>query len=194
MALVSTTLASAKALNDRTIKLTSATGIANKMLVRVDGELMRVTDVSLSPTIGVVPGYNGSAATPHGILAPAVFGLASDFVGIMGINPQTEVVSQSIGLDGALTGPNGVGTVPVTDTLFFITKATAATLTIAAPAVDQQNTITIISTTAAAHVLTLTGNTATMDVATFIAGIGSALVIKAQSGAWAVIGGNAVVA
>jgi hypothetical protein len=194
VALVSTTLASAKALNDRTIKLTSATGIANKMLVRVDGELMRVTDVSLSPTIGVVPGYNGSAATPHGILAPAVFGLASDFVGIMGINPQTEVVSQSIGLDGALTGPNGVGTVPVTDTLFFITKATAATLTIAAPAVDQQNTITIISTTAAAHVLTLTGNTATMDVATFIAGIGSALVIKAQSGAWAVIGGNAVVA
>jgi hypothetical protein len=194
MALVSTTLASAKALNDKTIKLTSATGIANKMLVRVDGELMRVTDVSLSPTIGVVPGYNGSAATPHGILAPAVFGLASDFVGIMGINPQTEVVSQSIGLDGALTGPNGVGTVPVTDTLFFITKATAATLTIAAPAVDQQNTITIISTTAAAHVLTLTGNTATMDVATFIAGIGSALVIKAQSGAWAVIGGNAVVA
>jgi len=79
MALTSTTLALAKQLNDRTIKLTSATGIANKMLVYVEGEFMRVTDVSNTPTIGIVPGYQGTTAIQHENGASAYFGLAGDF-------------------------------------------------------------------------------------------------------------------
>ena len=191
MALTSTTLASAKALNDKVIKLTSATGIATKMLVKVDQEVMRVTDVSLSPTIGVVPGYNGSAATPHSILAPVVFGTASDFVAVFSINPQIEVVSQSIGADGAVTGPAGTG-VPVVDTIVYLNKATAGAFTIALPAADQSNTITFISTTAAAHVLTMTGNPGANDVATWTATIGNSLTIKAQPGAWGIIAASGV--
>jgi hypothetical protein len=79
MALTSTTLALFKNLGDKTVKLTSATGIANKMLVYAEGEFMRVTDISVSPTIGVVPGYMGTTAINHENGAPAWFGLAGDF-------------------------------------------------------------------------------------------------------------------
>jgi len=186
MALTSTTLAGAKATNDKTITLTSATGIANKMLVKVDQEVMRVTDVSLSPAIGVVPGYNGTAATSHGILAPVQYGYPSDFVGYFATNPQTEVVSQSFGVDGAITAPNGSG-VPVVDTIVYLTKATAGAYTIALPSQGQSNTITFISTTAAAHTVTMTGNPGGSDVGTFTAVIGASLTIKAQPGAWGIL-------
>jgi hypothetical protein len=79
MALTSTTLALGKAVGDKTIKLTSSTGIANKMLVYVEGEYMRVTDITNAPTVNVVPGYQGTTASAHEILAPAWFGLAADF-------------------------------------------------------------------------------------------------------------------
>lgn len=187
MAVTATTLASAKtSANDKFVKLTSASGIAVKMLLRVDGEWMRVTDVSLSPTIGVVPGYNGSPAGPHGILAPVVYGVPSDFVNWFSTNPQDEVVTQSIGADGAVTGPAGTG-VPITDTIVYINKATAIAATIALPANDQTNTITFISTTAAAHVVTMTGNPSGSDVATFTAVIGATFTIKAQPGAWGIL-------
>lgn len=79
MALTSTTLALAKSFGDKTVKLTSATGIATKMLVYCEGEYMRVTDVTTSPTVGVVSGYNGTVAAQHENGAPAYFGLQSDF-------------------------------------------------------------------------------------------------------------------
>ena len=186
MAVTETTLAGAKATNDKTIVLTSATGISNKMLVKVDQEWMRVTDVSLAPTVQVVPGYAGSAATSHGILAPVTYGYAADFVTVFGINPQTEVVSQSFGVSGAITGPAGTG-VPVVDTVVYLTKATAGAYTIALPGQGQSNTITFISTTAAAHTVTMTGNPGGSDVGTFSAVIGASLTIKAQPGAWGII-------
>lgn len=79
MALTSTTLASTKAVNDKTIKLASATGIANKMLVYCEGEFMRVTDITLTPTLSVVPGYMGTTAVQHESGAPTWFGLAGDY-------------------------------------------------------------------------------------------------------------------
>ncbi len=186
MSVTSTTLAASKAINDKVIKLTSATGVAVKMLVKVDQEWMRVTDVSNTPTIGVVPGYNGTPATSHGILAPVVYGVPNDFVGYFSTNPQDEVVSQSFGVSGAITGPQGTG-VPVADTLVYLTKATAGAYTIALPADDQSNTITFISTTAAAHTVTMTGNPGGSDVGTFTAVIGASLTIKAQPGAWGIL-------
>jgi len=186
MSVTSTTLAGAKAINDKTIVLTSATGIANKMLVKVDQEWMRVTDVSLAPTVQVVPGYNGSAASSHGILAPVQYGYTTDFVSYSAINPQDEVVSQSFGVDGAVTGPSGTG-VPVVDTVVYLTKATAGAYTIALPGQGQSNVITFISTTAAAHTVTMTGNPGGSDVGTFTAVIGATLTIKAQPGAWGIL-------
>ncbi len=186
MAITSTTLAGPKAINDKTITLTSATGIAKKMLVKVDQEWMRVTDVSLAPAVQVVPGYNGTPATPHGVLAPVQYGYPSDFVSYFGINPQDEVVSMSFGADGAITGVSGTG-VPVADTVVYLTKATAGAYTIALPGQGQSNTITFISTTAAAHTVTMTGNPGGSDVGTFSAVIGASLTIKAQPGAWGIL-------
>lgn len=187
MALTATTLASAKATNDTVINLTSATGAANKMLALVDAEWMRITSVLLTPALGVVPGYNGSPAGPHGKLAPVVYGLTSEFQSV-GLIPGSIVMSQSFGVDGAITGPSGSG-VPVANTVVYLTKATAGAYTLAAPAKDQQNTITFVSTTAAAHTITYTagfyGNTTSSDVATFPATINGTFTIKAQNGTWA---------
>lgn len=188
MALAATTLASAKATNDVKIKLTSASGAASKQLALVDGEWMRITDVSLTPTLGVVPGYNGTTAGPHGILAPVIYGPTQDFVSA-GIVPGGVVTSMSFGADGAITGPAGANTVPVSNTVIWLTKATAGAYTLAAPAIDQQNTLTFVSTTAAAHTITVTegfyGNTTTSDVATFPATKNGMLTVRAQNGLWA---------
>lgn len=187
MALTATTLASAKATNDVVIKLTSATGVLPKYLVLVDGEWMRVTSNLLTPTIGVVPGYNGTTAGPHGILAPVIYGPTQDFVSA-GIPPNGVPTSLSFGADGAITGPSGTG-VPIANTLIWLTKATAGAYTLAAPAIDQQNTLTFVSTTAAAHTITYTagfyGNTTSSDVATFPATINGMFTIRAQNGTWA---------
>lgn len=187
MALTATTLASAKATNDVVIKLTSATGVLPKYLALVDGEWMRVTSNLLTPTIGVVPGYNGTTAGPHGILAPVIYGPTQDFVSA-GIPPNGVPTSQSFGADGAITGPYGTG-VPIANTLIWLTKATAGAYTLAAPAIDQQNTLTFVSTTAAAHTITYTagfyGNTTSSDVATFPATINGMFTIRAQNGTWA---------
>lgn len=179
MALTATTLAGAKATGDPFIRLTSGTGIAKKMLALVDSEWMRVTDASLSPTVSVIPGWNGSTAGPHGVLAPVLYGVASDFVAGPG-GPD----STSYGADGAIT-------VPLVDTVIYLTKATAGAYTIVAPNLGQQNTITFVSTTAAAHTVTFTpgfyGNTTTSDVATFPATANATFTVKANNGIWAPI-------
>lgn len=188
MALTSTTLSSAKATNDVLINLTSATGALPKYLALVDSEWMRITSNTATPALGVVPGYNATPAGPHGVLAPVVYGPASDFVSA-GINPGTLLSSMSFGVDGAITGPGGAGTVPISNMVIYLTKATAGAYTLAAPAKDQQNVVTFISTTAAAHTITYTagfyGNTTASDVATFPATINGVFAIKAQNGTWA---------
>ncbi len=187
MALTATTLAGAKATNDVVISLTSATGMLPKYLALVDAEWMRVTSNNLTPTIGVVPGYSGTPAGPHGVLAPVIYGPTQDFVS-SGIVPGGVVASLSFGADGAITGPSGAG-VPTSNTVVYLTKATAGAYTLAAPAKDQQNTVIFVSTTAAAHVITYTagffGNTTSSDTATFPATINGVFTMKAQNGTWA---------
>ena len=191
MALTATTLAGAKATNDTRIVLTSSTGVANKMLALVDAEWMKVTSVDLAPTVGVVPGYNGSTAGPHGILAPVIYGNSVDFVSA-GVVPGSVITSQSFGVSGAVTGPAGAGTVPVSNTLIYLTKATAGAYTLAAPGIDQLNSLTFISTTAAAHTVTMAGNAAATDVATFGGAIGNSFTVKASNGVWACTAQNGV--
>lgn len=188
MALTVTTLAAAKATNDISINLTSATGAAVKGLALVDGEFMRITSVALTPVLGVVPGYAGTPAGPHGVLAPVVFGLASEFIS-SGATGANVIPTLSFGADGAITGASGTGVPTGNNTVVYLTKATAGAYTLAAPAKDQQNTVLFVSTTAAAHTITYTagfyGNTTTSDVATFPATINACFAIKAQGGTWA---------
>lgn len=179
MALAATTLAGAKALNDKTIRVTTGTGFANKMLALVDGEFMRVTSVDLQPTIGVVPGYNGTTAGAHAVLAPVIYGFPIDFPAVSG--PE----SASIGVDATYQPPT-------VDQVVYLTKATALAVTLANPAfLSQQNTIIFVQASAAAHVITYTqgfyGNTTASDTATFPAGGGGVLTLKANNGAWVAV-------
>jgi hypothetical protein len=191
MALTATTLSSAKGTNDTVIALTSGTGILKKMLAFVDNEWMRVTDVTASPTVQVVPGYNGSTAGPHGVLAPVIYGNTNDFVSA-GVTPLSILTSASFGVDGAITGPAGAGTVPISNAVIYLTKATAGAYTLAAAAKDQVNTLTFISTTAAAHTITMAGNPAAVDVATFGGAVGNSVTLKASNTIWAAIAQNGV--
>ena len=190
MALVATTLARAHTVTTgeaaKALSLTAATGATTKMIGYVDGECFRITDVRNSPTLGIVPGYTDSTGGPHAVGAPVVFGLPSDFVGIGGPDSLSFFT-------GAITGPGGVGTIPVVDTLIFLTAAGAGAYTLALPAADQFNTLTILNATAQAHVLTLTGNPASSDVATFVAALGGRLDLKANYGVWAIAGSTGVV-
>lgn len=177
MALAATTLAGAKALNDTTIRVTTGTGFANKMIALVDGEQMRVTSVALQPTIGVVPGYNGTTAGAHAVLAPVIYGYPYEFPQVSGAS------SASIGVDATYQPP-------AFDQIVYLTKATALAVTLSNPAfLSAQNTITFVQASAAAHVITYTqgfyGNTTSSDTATFPAGGGGVLTIKANNGAWA---------
>ena len=192
MALTATTLAAAKATNDVVINLTSATGALPKWLALVDNEWMRITSNALTPVLGVVPGYNGSTAGPHGILAPVIYGSQSDFVSV-GVVPRGVITSQSFGVSGAITGPGGAGTVPTSDVaIIYLTKAGVGAMTLAAPAIDQTNTLLFISTTAQAHTITMAGNAAATDVATFGGAIGNSCTLKASNGVWACVAQNGV--
>lgn len=180
MALVATTLANAKAAGDKLIKLTSATGIAKKMLVLVDGEFMRVTDTSLTPTIEVVPGYNGTTAGAHALLAVSIYGVPGDFGALSG------AATASIGADTTTYQP------PSTDQIVYLTKGTALAVTLLNPrTVADQNTITFVQAGAGAHVITYTqgfyGNTTSSDTATWPAAGFAAFTMRAQNGAWAAV-------
>src|SRR6185295_11629498 len=82
MAITVTTLASAVALSDMTINVTSATGFATGNLVVVDGEQMTQTGSAVGTVIPVQRiGRNGSWQSAHAILATVQTGLPSDFAG-----------------------------------------------------------------------------------------------------------------
>ncbi len=80
----------------------------------------------------------------------------------------------------------------------WITKASAAALTLAAPTAgtDDNKRLEIISTTAQAHTVTIAGGVAgagaAADVATFGAAVNNRITLKAYNGAWYSSGGAAV--
>lgn len=191
MALTVTSLAGACTQGASQIKLTAFTspttvGISQNTMALVDGEWMRITDATLSPTVTVTRGDSNppmsSNAVAHNALAPVVYGLTTDFT--QGFNvAQAPVISYSV---------NGAITVPTVDQTIYLTKAGVAAMTLAAPANDQTNTVTVISLTANAHTITYTAgfyqNTTSSDVATFPSTSGASFVFKAKNGVWNAVG------
>ena len=184
MALTVTSLASACTANDTKVTLTSATGCVVGSLIMADGEFMLVTDITTTPTVQVVRGYNNgalsSSAVAHAALAPVTFGLTSEFGQTSPLNGQV-IVATSYSADGTITNPTVNATI-------FIDKATACALTLTDPAADQTNTVIIKSLTAAAHTVTYAtgfyGDTTSSDVATFAAKAGASMTIVARNGKW----------
>jgi hypothetical protein len=188
MALTVTSLNGAVTQNARQITLTAFTnpssgGISPKTWALVDGEFVQVEDASLSPTVGVVRGINGSLAVAHNTLAPVIYGLTSDFTQLAAQGSDTLAVAPA-----ATYSVNGAITVPKVDQDIYLTKAGVAAMTLASPAADQTNTVRIISLTANAHTITYTpgfyGNTTSSDVATFPATVGAVFTITAKNGLW----------
>lgn len=193
MSLIVTTLNGAILASAQQVKLTAFTSQAgnnfDKQVLVIDGEAMLITDTSLSPTLSVVRGFTdpntgkGTIAGPHNTLAPAVYGKTQDFTSSTGGLSTLPVVSY--GADGAIT-------VPVVDQTIYITKGSAAALTLAGPNNDSTVTVKVISLSAFAHTITYTAgfyqNTTSSDVATFPATSGATFVFQAKNGVWNAVG------
>lgn len=163
----------------------------NTMLL-VDGEAMRVTDASLSPTLSVTRGDSlGSGATSasaHNVTAPVVYGLTTDF---------TQQVTTD-GVAGASVisySASGAITPPINNTTIYLNGASTQNMTLAGPANDQNNTVTVVSLTAHAHTLTYTAgfyqNTTSSDVVTWPGTSGACWIFQAKNGVWnATLGGG----
>ena len=187
MAVTSTTLNGAITQGATQVTLTAFTnpssgGIGARTLLRVDSELMLVTDASLSPTLQVARGYNGTPAVAHNTLAPVAYGLTSDLVTV---NTLPTLASYSV---------NGAITIPTSYQSIVLNKATAAAMTLAAPGGDQNGlNLIITSTTNAAHTVTATslfdngGTGVPYSTATFTAFAGASMEIQAQKGLWNVL-------
>ena len=193
MALAVTSLNGTITKNATMITLTAFTNpssgaMSAQTVAIVDGEKMLITDATLSPTVQVVRGYDSTYASQHNTLAPIVYGLTSDFtqqVSTTGVAGSSVI---SYGVSGAITPP-------INNTTIYLTKATAAAMTLAAPASDQSNVVTVVSLTAAAHTITYTAgfyqNTTSSDVVTFPSTSGACWIFQAKNGVWnATLGGG----
>ncbi len=201
MGLTVTSLNGAITKNATKVTLTAFTNpstapIGPQTMLLVDGEWMRVTDASVSPTLSVTRGDSGSAspnnpplaASAHNTLAPVVYGLTSDFTQFVTGDGLAGAPVVSYGVSGAIT-------VPIVNQTIYLTKAGVAVMTLAAPANDQTNQVTIVSLTANAHTLTYTAgfyqNTTSSDVVTFPATSGACWIFQAKNGLWnATLGGG----
>lgn len=200
MALTRTSLSAACGASDLTLAVTSTTGfpavgvIGSRQRMVVDDESMLVELVPVANTVKVLQrGYNGTVATAHDILSPVITSSSeADFAAVpMGAN----VARPPFVDDIVSVGQNGIIAVPIRNTTFILTKATAlASTTLAAPAKDQDGVrLTFVNQTAAAHVITATSLLADgvtgspHTTATFGAFIGASLVLVADNGLWAVV-------
>ncbi len=186
MALAVTSLNGAITQNATLVKLTAFTnpssgGIGPRTIVEADGEKMLVTDVTLSPTLQVVRGYDGTLATAHNTLAPVTYGLTTDFTEALGAQAASEY-SYAV---------NATVDLPRVDSTIYLTKAGVLALTINGPNKDQTNTIRFVSLTANAHTITYTAgfyaDTTSSDVATFAAKNGASATFVAKSGTLGVV-------
>lgn len=160
MALATTTLSVACAATDKFLILTSATSIAAGRLLRVDQELMQVTqDYVSGTTVNVLRGRDGTKTVAHFITAAVTHGLASDFdapvsPSVTGFPAVRPTVVQSI----TTTATSLVLPDAGCDTRVVINLATAATITIPVPTKDMDgDALYVVSSTVAAHVLVFTG-------------------------------------
>jgi len=191
MALAQTTATAAIGLSDTTIPVASSTGFLVGNIVRMDSELSYIVSVPSTTSIVVrMRGSEGSAATTHQVLTNVVTGLASDFpvLGASAVNqlPPWDADIVTIGANVAIIA------VPVRDTIYVITKATAlSATTIAAPSTAANGRrVTFTSTAAVAHVITgaslfnngITGGPWT--TATFAAFVGAGFSAVAVNGVW----------
>lgn len=161
MALATTTLSSAVAVNDNSIVVASATSMAAGRLIRIDDEWMQVVSSYVSgTTVPVLRGQQGSVVAAHNASANVDHGLGSDFsVAPAGVANSAIVPSQRarriISLSAAATL-----SLPASgeDLMVILNGTSVIALTIPVPTKDLDGCeLSIIGNGAAAHTLTFTG-------------------------------------
>jgi hypothetical protein len=175
MAFTATTLAAALADTEKRAKLTAVTNVvAGSSLLKIDDEWCKV-DAIAGLFVDLSRGLNGSKVVAHGIYAPAIHTTnAAEFSA-----PIPEPRVYSYGASGAITVAPG---------LHYITKGSIAAMTLADPPADQNGMmLTVASTTAYAHTLTMAtavlGSTET--VYTFGNVVGHSKTLVSYKGKWA---------
>ena len=159
MALATTTLSSAVAVDDTSVVVASATSFDAGRLVLVDQEVMQVAqNYTSGTTVDVLRGVNGSATVTHVVTSNVTHGDATDFSTaasqeIIGYQASRATVVSSITATGTLTLPKAG-----TDARVILNGTSVIALTIPVPTKDMDGTLlTIVGNGAAAHTLTFTG-------------------------------------
>lgn len=164
MALATTTLASACAIDANSIVVASATSVAAGRLIRVDDEWMQVGQAYVSgTTVPVLRGQQGSATVAHVISANVTHGLASDF----SVPPsQTEltVPSQRARRVVSVTATSTLALPKAGEDLFVVINGgTIITLTVPVPTKDLDGCIVYFATNDSggiAHIIDFDGGIA----------------------------------
>ncbi len=197
MALTNTTLSSACALGDKTIVVASATGFAAGYEVKIDGEVMKVTqDYTSGTTIPVLRGRGGTVQAAHPSSAVVTVGVGSDFPNP---NPGAQAVAydaflsrsyKSYSAAGAIDLPTAanelairviLGTSTLAMTVADPSKAIDGALMLIVAAAKSQSTITFA---------TGVGNAgSSYDVITLQNAGDPALLFVACNGVWCLAGG-----
>lgn len=195
MALNATRLAGGKATDDQWITLVNPNCVERHMLALVDQEWMLIGNTlgeligttPPRPTVGVVPGYDGSVAGPHAPQAVAIVGRPADFQTI-GLIPGQTVVSQSVsGTWSFITGPAGLpNTTPIANTIVYLASTdTSANYQLSAPTADQRNTLTFVNVGGGAgsvhYAPGFGGNAGSTVMSVPIGAVGT---IRAHNGTW----------
>jgi len=190
MALATTTLSSAVAVDDTSVVVASATSFDAGRLVLVDQEVMQVAqNYTSGTTVDVLRGVNGSATVTHVVTSNVTHGDATDFSTaasqeIIGYQASRATVISSITATGTLTLPKAG-----TDARVILNGTSVIALTIPVPTKDMDGTLlTIVGNGAAAHTLTFTGGLSgagtSYDVVTTNATAPIALTAIACNGLW----------
>jgi hypothetical protein len=159
MALATTTLSSAVAVDDTSVVVASATSFDAGRLVLVDQEVMQVAqNYTSGTTVDVLRGINGTATKAHVITSNVSHGDATDFSTpaaqeIIGYQASRATVISSITATGTLTLPKAG-----TDARVILNGTSVIALTVPVPTKDMDGTLlTIVGNGVAAHTLTFTG-------------------------------------
>ena len=189
---LSTTLASACAAGDRTIKLTSGTSAAVGMTVKMEQEWSTVSSIaSDGVTITLGPrGINNSAVVAHKILSPVEISNAADFAptptGWGGSIPYYTPLVVYYGAAGQIA-------IPAQDAKIFLTEAAASAMFLQVPSTDiDGRELTFVAAAAQAYTVSAgstgavvaTGFKNTTGTATFGGAIGDSMTIVACKGKW----------
>lgn len=193
MALTTTTLSAAVTADAKQITVASATSISSSSIIKIDGEVFRVTkDYTVgSTTVPVLRGRMGTAAAAHPTTSNVVH--STDPADFSGTVPGGNWTFASVPVQFDVKSYTAAGAIDLPTSASLAVRVLNGTsvlaMTIAAPGKDIDGaTMIIVGNGAAAHTLTFSGGLSgagtSYDVYTNNASAPTALLVVACNGKW----------